>query len=317
MEKKSARVLLFFKGMAMGAADSVPGVSGGTIAFITNIYDELLASIIAVNPTTLRLLFSRGPATAWRAVNGAFLLTLVSGILLALVLSANLVVYLLATQYTYLMCFFTGLIVASVWYVSLQIRQWNLLRVGLFLAGMVLCVALAFLPRFSGADSLLYYFFCGALAICAMILPGISGAFILLLLGAYEPVIRALTGMDWPVILVFALGCVTGLLSFARVLFWLLRHQRQGTLACLLGILVGSLYSLWPWRQALAPVANLAEGERILFSYRNLPPSAQDVVTGMAISLPLCLLLAAGGFLLVWGLETLGNKSGVKSNSSV
>lgn len=308
------RVLLFLKGMAMGAADSVPGVSGGTIAFIANIYDELLAAIMAVNPATARLLFTRGFKAAWLAVNGEFLLVLGSGILLSLVLFANIVLYLLAEHYAALMSFFVGLIAASVWYVHRQIPAWTLPRTLLLLTGATASVLLALVPPFQGVDNLLYFFLCGAVAICAMILPGISGAFVLLLLGAYENVLRALTGMDWPVILVFAAGCAMGLLSFARLLFWLLRDYRAPTLALLLGVLAGSLYNLWPWREMLDT------SPTVLPLYRNISPLQWMAEQGGA-GLLVCLVLAVAGFLLVWGLETLvGNsglgKSGSKSNSS-
>lgn len=302
-------LLLFLKGMAMGAADSVPGVSGGTIAFIANVYDELLASIRSINPATLRLLFTQGPLAAFAAINGAFLLTLGLGILLALLLSANLVLWLLANQFSYLMCFFTGLILASVWYVGHQIPRWDLGKLVLVLLGLLFSIGIAVLPRFSGMDSLPFYFFSGAIAICAMILPGISGAFILLLLGAYEPVLQALITLDWPIVLVFSSGCLIGLLSFSHLLYWLLQQHRANTLAGLLGILAGSLYTLWPWRHEITD----AEG---VSRYVNGLPQAADVLTGRPLSLLLALALLLLGFLLVWGLEQVGAKSGAKSSSS-
>lgn len=298
--------IIFLKGMAMGAADSVPGVSGGTIAFITNIYDELLASIKAINPTTLMILFRQGPRAAWQAVNGRFLFTLGLGILSALLISANGVVWLLANHYTYLMCFFSGLILASVWFVGSQIQDWKALQVGMLLLGLLFSIALALLPAVTGMDNLLYYFMCGAVAICAMLLPGISGAFILLLLGAYGPVLLALKSLHWPVILVFASGCLAGLLSFSRFLHWLLNNHRSTTLAGLLGVLAGSLGLLWPWR--------LQVGTGAEFKYAL--PGAFDAVSGQGISLLLALLLVLGGIILVWGLDQLGRKSRAKSNSS-
>lgn len=300
--------MLFLKGLAMGAADSVPGVSGGTIAFITNIYDELLASILAVNRDTARLLLTRGPRSAWLALNGEFLAILGSGILVALIGTANLVLFLLEEHYAPLMAFFVGLIAASVWHVNRQLPPWTGARLLLLLSGVTFSVAVALLPRFEGNDNLLYYFFCGAVAICAMILPGISGAFILLLLGAYQPVLLALTGLDFPVILVFAGGCLCGLLSFARLLFWLLRDLRAPTLTVLLGVLAGSLYNLWPWREAAAQ-----EGAELL--YRNISPLQWAAREGW-MALLLCLWLMLAAFALVWVLETLGGKSGKKSSSS-
>jgi putative membrane protein len=302
-------LLLFLKGMAMGAADSVPGVSGGTIALIANIYDELLGSIRSINLTALRLLFTAGPLAAFKAINGRFLLTLGLGVLGALLLSANLVLWLLEHAFTYIMCFFNGLILASVLYVAGQVPRWTAGRLLWLLLGLLFGIGLALLPPLSGFDSLLFYFFCGALAICAMILPGISGSFVLLLLGAYEPVLTALTAFDWSVIVVFAAGCGCGLLSFSHVLHWLLQQHRAPTLAGLLGILAGSLYSIWPWRREAVDAAGQLQLEY-------LPLQAADAVSGEPVSLLLAGLLVIAGFLLVWGLERAGSKSGAKSTSS-
>lgn len=307
-------LLVFLKGMAMGAADSIPGVSGGTIAFIANIYDELLGSIRSVTPRTALLLFREGPRAAWNAVNGNFLLVLGCGILLALVLSANLVVWLLEYHYSYLMAFFNGLILASLPFVAVrmpQFRAWYLL---LMLAGAAASVALSQLPQLPGSTSLGYYFFSGAVAICAMILPGISGAFILLLLGAYQPVLSALTTLDWTVIIIFASGCALGLLSFSHLLYWLLQRARSATLAFLLGVLAGSLYALWPWRRAVSEAAT-GEGGALL-RQQNLAPMAADIHTGAPLSWWLLALLVLAGIMLVTGLEWAGSKFNDKSSSS-
>ena len=305
------RLLLFLKGMAIGAADSVPGVSGGTIAFIIHIYDDLLAAILALKPSNLRLLFSQGMASAWRALHGDFLVTLGSGLLLAVVLSANLVVYLLENHYSYLMFFFNGLIIASLWCIVPQVTAWSRARLLLFLLGIVFSIGIALLPGFEGRDNLLYYFACGAVAICAMLLPGISGAFILLLLGAYESVLQGLTEFDLPLISVFAAGCLFGVLSFARLLSWLLDKRRQATMAALIGVLAGSLYALWPWRRPVAATT----GDTLHLQV-NLPPAMTDVLTGQPLSPLLCALLAFGGCTLVVALEIISRKSGAKSNSS-
>lgn len=308
------QLLLFLKGMAMGAADSIPGVSGGTIAFIANIYDELLASIRAVNLHSAALLWQEGPRAAWTAINGNFLLVLGLGILSALVLSANLVVWLLEQQYSYLMCFFNGLILASLPYVALRMPGFRVGYLLLFGLGIAVSVSLSLLPQLPGSSSLLYFFFCGALAICAMILPGISGAFILLLLGAYEPVLNALTSLEWPVILVFASGCLIGLLSFSRFLYWLLHRARAATLAFLLGVLAGSLHALWPWRRAL-PDSTAGDSHAMLY-YENLAPMAVDVHSGAALSWWAMFLLVLGGIVLVVALEWAGSKFKAKSSSS-
>lgn len=253
-----ALALLFSKGLAMGAADVVPGVSGGTIAFITNIYEELLDSLKRCNPLALKTLFyGEGSLIEriqelWHQVNATFLVTLLAGIATSLLLLANLVLYLLEAWREPTMGFFSGLVLASAVCLGYQKSRWNWRQLLLVTAGLLLTVMLAFLPRAGGGmDSLLYFFFCGAVAICAMILPGISGAFILLLLGAYEPVLSALMNFQLDIIAVLIVGCVIGLLSFANLLSWLFQHHRQATLAVLLGVLLGSLYSIWPWQVAV------------------------------------------------------------------
>lgn len=301
MDKKKA-LLLYFKGMAMGAADSVPGISGGTIALVTNIYEELIFSLQSINFKALRILTSQGFAAAWRHVNGNFLLVLLAGVLTSLVLLANLVIFLLDNFNEELLAFFAGLILASSWYVSTKIRRWHWSHGLSVMAGAAVAVSLAFVPESAAQPSLLYFFLCGAVAICAMILPGISGAFILILLGAYAPVLDALRNTQIPVILVFAAGCASGLIAFSNVLAWLFRHYHDQTLVFLFGIMLGSLYSIWPWKE---PVAfRLDEGgEAVPVLYRNISPEEYSALTGADVNLvPMALLLAAG-FLLVYLLE--------------
>jgi putative membrane protein len=299
-------LLLYLKGMAMGAADSVPGVSGGTIAFISGIYDELLASIQAFDLSLPGMLLQKkGFRRAWQHVNGTFLLVLGGGILTSLVLFAGLVGQMLETRYSYLMCFFTGLITASIYYVGRHVRTWTAREVLLLVSGAALSILLSVITPFAGLDNALYFFCCGAVAICAMILPGISGAFILLLLGAYTPVLAAVHNLDFGILAVFISGCACGLLCFTRFLTWMLRAHRMPTLATLLGVLAGSLYTLWPWRPPAGTVSDPGQDTMLT-----------DVLTGAPLTLWLCVALAAFGFLLVFTLEHLGSKSKGKSNSS-
>lgn len=276
--------LLFLKGMAMGAADSVPGISGGTIAFITGIYEELINSIKAVNLPALMMFFKEGPVAAWKHINGNFLLVLLMGILTAAYLFASTVEFLLEHHPRFLMAFFVGLIIASCWYMLTQIKSWRMFTIVLFLVGVLVSVGVTLLPVNDGEPSLLYLFFCGALAICAMILPGISGAFILILLGAYEPVLRAVTELDLLTLLVFMIGCASGLMAFSNVLSYLFSHYRQQTLSLLLGVLAGSLYTIWPWRVEVL----------------------ENTETSM--TLVIYLLLALFGFFLVYGLERFASR---------
>lgn len=238
--------MLYLKGMAMGAADTVPGVSGGTIAFITNIYEELIFSIQACNVNALKILYANGPKAGWQAINGNFLLTLFAGIISSAILFANFVSYLLDNYEAHVMSFFIGLILASSLYIKKQITHWNFQRTLVFFAGILLAVLLNFIPQNETQVNLLFIFFSGAIAICAMILPGISGAFILLLLGAYEHVLNAVRNIDLLILLPFIAGCVIGLIGFSKLLAYLLKHWRDQTLIFLLGVLIGSLYSMWP-----------------------------------------------------------------------
>lgn len=300
-------IVLFLKGMAMGAADSVPGVSGGTVALITNIYEELVDAIRSVGWHVLVVWKRDGLKAAWQYCNGRFLLTLGAGILTSLLLFGRLVITLMDTALPYLLAFFAGLVLASIRYVAMGITRWNLQRGSLLLAGILVAMALAFLPIRESGGGLIYFYFCGAIAICAMILPGISGAFILLLLGAYAPVLEALTGFDLPVIVVFAAGCITGLMLFTRLLSWLLHHHHENTLALLTGMLAGSMYLLWPWRVAVS-VENLD-----LTRYEYVLPGTHAALTGQAFSPLVCFGLALAGIVLVLLLETVAGNTAAKN----
>lgn len=303
------RVILFLKGMAMGAADSVPGVSGGTVALITNIYEELLDAIKSISWHVLLVWKKEGIAAAWQSINGNFLLTLLLGILSSLLILGRLVLALMENYLPYLLAFFAGLVLASIYFVGKQISKWNMATALLLLAGMGLAIGLAILPQVQPSDSLLYYFFSGAIAICAMILPGISGAFILVLLGVYGAVLEALTGFNWLVIAVFGSGCACGLMAFSRLLSWLLHQHHNLTLSALTGLLVGSLYLLWPWRVA----TELELDSHAFTQYQHVSPDQFLILSGTAFPPWVCLCLVACGAGLVLLLEFLaGNKQLLK-----
>jgi len=251
------RVILFLKGMAIGVADSVPGVSGGTIAVITGIYEQLLIALKSCNPMALPVLWKQGPKAFWQRIHGEFLLTLLCGILGALVLMANTVLYLLDTHFMLVMAFFLGLVLASCKVLSPEMGKPTLVKALFFILGFAITTATALLNPAAGSSALPYLFVCGAIAICAMILPGISGAFMLILFGVYEYVLDALRSLQWDVIVVFAIGCVVGLLSFAHVLSLMFRLYRQNTFSFLIGMLAASLIVLWPWRLSAEPGSGL------------------------------------------------------------
>ncbi|WP_254795404.1 DUF368 domain-containing protein [Arsukibacterium indicum] len=235
------------KGLAMGAADVVPGVSGGTLAFILGIYERLLAAISSVNMAAVKLLLQGRFRALWLHIDGTFLLCLFAGILLSVFSLANVISYLLVHRPVPLWAFFNGLILASL-PVLLRSVSWTALRALLFLVGIMFAVFIGMLAPVQLEPAAYMFFLAGAVAICAMILPGISGSFILLILGMYGPVMLAVTELQLGVIALFATGCIVGLLCFSRFLNWLLQHFHDAALALLTGVVVGALYRIWPWQ---------------------------------------------------------------------
>ncbi len=298
-------VLLFIKGIAMGAADVVPGVSGGTVAFISGIYDELLRSIASV-PAAMGMLLRGRIVAAWQAANATFLLILLAGILTSVLSLARLITYLLDQHPIPVWSFFFGLILVSSHLVARDIQRWNWTRVLSFAigAGFAYWITVAS-PVQWGTDSL-SIFFAGAIAICAMILPGISGSFILLLLGLYPFILGAVKGLDIAVLAVFASGCLIGIVSFAGVLRWLLTSWRDLGLALLTGLMLGSLNKLWPWKETLTWRLD-SHGEQVPLLQANLLPGRFAEVSGQDPQLLVAVLLACGGVVLVLGLERLAS----------
>ncbi len=246
-------IIILLKGIAMGAADVVPGVSGGTIAFISGIYEELLTSINAVNLDAIKVLKKEGFKAMWKLVNGNFLLALLTGIGVSVLSLAKLIKWLLVNEPILLWAFFFGLVVASVFFVGKQIKNWNIVKVLMLIIGAALAFYITILPPVADqVTSSWFLFLAGALAICAMILPGISGSFILLLLGAYRPVIDALDQRNIKIIFLVGSGAIIGLLTFSRVLKWLFDTYKEMTLAVLTGFIAGSLNKIWPWKETLS-----------------------------------------------------------------
>ncbi|HNT51661.1 MAG TPA: DUF368 domain-containing protein, partial [Cyclobacteriaceae bacterium] len=254
--------LLLVKGVSMGGADVVPGVSGGTVAFITGIYEELIQSIKSIDMNAIKLLLRFRIAEFWKQINGNFLITLVTGILISLLSLSKLMLYLLEHHPISIWSFFFGLILISTPLILRDIKKWNAGTVLSFIAGVVIAYWITIVSPAETPSNLFFIFCCGAIAICAMILPGISGAFILLLLGKYEYMITALTEFNIPVIMVFVAGCVLGLLGFSHFLNWILKNYRYATLAVLAGFMLGSLNKVWPWKQVVSFRLNSA-GEQV------------------------------------------------------
>src|SRR5690606_14888627 len=209
-------LFISLKGIAMGAADAVPGVSGGTIAFISGIYEELITTISGVNLSLITTLRKQGISAFWKQLNGNFLVALLSGIGVSFILFMRLAKYLIEQHPVLIWSFFFGLIVASIFFVGKQIKTWNLKAIASFILGTLAAYYITTLPTMANNDSSLFLFFAGAIAICAMILPGISGSFILVILGAYKTLSDALHDFDFKRIAIFAVGALIGLLSFSR-----------------------------------------------------------------------------------------------------
>ncbi|WP_235015273.1 DUF368 domain-containing protein [Oceanicoccus sp. KOV_DT_Chl] len=303
---------VFIRGVAMGAADVVPGVSGGTVAFITGIYEQLLDAIKSINPTALMVLVKQGPKACWHYINGGFLLALLLGVFTSIVSLARVISYLLDHQPLLLWAFFFGLIAASSLHMGRQIKQWQPLTVGvLLLGGLIACFITEIKPS-ELTPSLLLYFLAGAIAICAMILPGISGSFILVLMGMYQHVLAAVKSFDWLTLMVFAAGCGIGLLSFAHFLSWLFRRFHDLTLALLTGFLIGSLNLVWPWKQTLSYYQN-SKGESLALTQQNVLPWHYSELVGVPAQGVYCFMLMLVGLLLVILLEKWGDSLAAKA----
>ena len=298
-------LVITLKGMAMGAADVVPGVSGGTIAFISGIYEELLTSISAIKFSSIKLLKEKGLKVFWETINGNFLVALVVGIFISILSLAKLISWLLENEPILVWSFFFGLVLASILFIGKQITKWTILSVVLFLIGALVAYYITTLqPLVSENSSPLFLFLAGALAICAMILPGISGSFILVLLGAYKPVLDAIHDRDFKLLALLASGAIIGLLSFSKILKWLFNHYKNLTLAVLTGFILGSLNKIWPWKETLTWRTN-SHGLQVPFNEQSISPFSFE---GDA-QLTMAIFLAVIGFAVIIILEKIAKMS--------
>jgi len=286
----------------MGTADVIPGVSGGTVAFITGIYEELLNSIKSIDKDAFKSLLQFKIGDFWKKINASFLICVLGGIITSLVSLARLMTYLLDHHPIQIWSFFFGLILISSPLILRDIQKWNLGTALSFVAGVIIAYLITILSPIETPTNLPFIFFCGAFAICAMILPGISGAFMLLLIGKYEYMITALIELNFPVILVFASGCFFGLLGFSRFLSWILTHYRFPTLAMLAGFMIGSLNKVWPWKEVTLFRLN-HEGVRVPAFDKSIWPWDYFEKTGQDPLLFNAILFAAIGIFLVVAIE--------------
>ena len=289
--------LLLLKGMGMGAADVVPGVSGGTIAFIVGIYEELIDSIKSINGASLKLLFTGKIAAFWKAINANFLLAIVAGIGISIFSLAKLITWLLVTHPILVWAFFFGLVLASTWFVSKDIKQWNWKSILSFIIGAIIAYYITVATPAETPTNLFFIFLCGAIAICAMILPGISGSFILVLLGKYFYIMEAVKTLNIPVMLVFICGAAIGITS-SRVLSYALRRFHDTTIAVLAGFMLGSLNKVWPWKETIETYTDSHGVIKPLVEANILPDQLLWEAVGLMIF----------GFAIVYFLEKLSMK---------
>ena len=295
-------LMIILKGMGMGAADVVPGVSGGTIAFISGIYEELVNSIKAINYSSLKKIWTKGLRSFWKSINGNFLLSIVTGILISVLTLAKILEYLLIVHPILIWSFFFGLIIASAIFIAGKIKKWNPWIISGLILGTVLAFIITRITPAETTDAWWFIFLSGALAICAMILPGISGSFILLLLGKYQFILNAVNEAKLDVIIVLLSGALIGIISFANLLSWLLKRFYNVTVAVLAGFMLGSLNKIWPWKVTVSTYFDSHGAAKPLIQQNVLPGIFADQ-TNTDPQVLLALLLAATGFALIFILE--------------
>lgn len=298
----------------MGAADIVPGVSGGTIAFITGIYFRLLEAVNAVPGAIVRHLIRGRLVTFWQACDGTFLSTLLMGILVSIATLASAIGFLLAEYPILIWSFFFGLILASVWHIGRQARHYRAtllipLVVGIAAAWWITTLSVGQLD-----PSALAFFAAGAVAICAMILPGISGSFILVIIGMYTPVLAAIKFFDIGFLLLFMAGCLVGLLSVARLITWAFQKYHDPVLALLTGFMIGALNKVWPWKETLSWRTN-SSGEQVPLSEASISPGAFADISGQDPQIALAVVMAFAGIVLVLLVEWFGGRHQQKTSS--
>jgi putative membrane protein len=272
----------FFKGMAVGVANIIPGVSGGTIALITGIFERLIEAIKSFDLTALNLLLKGKWNEFVIKTDFYFLVSIFTGVIAALVSLARLFDYLFHHYPVYIWAFFFGLVLASVYYVGKSVEKWRTSVVIAFIIGTAIAAIVSFINPAKENDSFFYLIICGVVAVCSMILPGLSGSFVLILMGNYQLVaIDAINDMKFSVLIPVGIGAVTGLIAFSHVLAWVFKHYKDQTIAMLTGFILGSLTILWPWKKAVF-LTNTAgdfiikHGEKVVARYSVIFPENID-----------------------------------------
>ena len=284
----------------MGAANVIPGVSGGTIAFITNIYEKLISALKAFDLQALLLLVKFDFTAFSEKVSLKFLIALGAGVIISIISLAKLL-EIAFTEYEILtLSFFFGLILASIFSVAKEVKPWDFSAIVSFFIGVIIAISIAFLPPATANSNLFYMFLCGIVAVCSMILPGLSGSYILLLMGNYVLVLQAISNFDLGILLPLLLGCVVGLIVFSRLLSYLFENFRNQTISLLSGFVAGSLVIIWPWKRT--EYLEVAEGKIKAVGYSwYLPEGNTDLF--------IALMLMACGYFLVYFIDYLGSRT--------
>ena len=303
MRKFKDYLAIGLKGIAMGSADVVPGVSGGTIAFISGIYEELLSSIKSIDHTAVKTLFSKGVKAFWQQINGSFLLALFTGIGIAVVSLVKVIHFLLDNHPILLWSFFFGLIVSSVFSIGRKLTNWNIGSITSLIAGIAIAYYITIATPAETPTDWWFIVFSGMIAICAMILPGISGSFILLLLKKYKFITGAIKDFDFQTIVLFGIGAAFGLISFSHVLTWLFKKYHNQTIAVLTGFMIGSLNVVWPWKTVIETRVN-SKGVEEAFRFESVLPQNFDGDSQMIAAVGLAIL----GFAVIWFLDKYADK---------
>lgn len=293
---------LLLKGLAMGAANVVPGVSGGTIALITGVYERLIFSIKSFDLNAAKLLLSGQFTAFWGKIDGQFLAPLVAGVAIGIIILAKLIETVLTQQPVLTMAFFFGLILLSVWFVGRTVRRWHWSSVAALLTGTAIAAGIALMVPASENGSFLYLFLCGVVAICSMILPGLSGSFILIIMGNYALVIGAIGQFNLSVLVPMALGCGFGLIAFSNLLTLVFKRFHDQTIALMTGFVLGSLAVIWPWKNTLTVMIE-REGKtakQAVVGYEWYLPALSEQQTLIALALMLL------GGITIWATERLG-----------
>ncbi len=289
-------ILTAIKGIAMGAADVVPGVSGGTIAFMTGIYKELIDSLKSIDHIALKKLLNGNLKEFWKHINGSFLVAVFSGVLFSIFTLARLMQYLLTNHPVQIWSFFFGLILASAIYILKDLTKIRFTDIIFGVIGISIASWISLTSPTETASTLPFIFFTGMIAICAMILPGISGSFILLLMGQYAFMMQSIKELNLIVIAVFGSGAIFGLLAFSHFLSWLLKKYYSKTIVLLSGFMIGSLIKVWPWKIASIRFEGL--------DYPTLPANYQ-IITGLDSLIIPAIVFMIIGFVIVFLIEFL------------